>query len=74
MDREIEREFDRVNLRIDSNVSEISDLRTRTTVSEQSIIALTRDVKSIKADTRWILRLLVGGILVAMLSLIIKGG
>jgi len=74
VDREIEREFDRVNLRIDSNVSEISDLRTRTTVSEQSIIALVRDVKSIKADTRWILRLLVGGILVAMLSLIIKGG
>jgi len=53
---------------------EVSDLKTRMAVAESSIKNIQEDISSIKNNTTWILRLIIGAFVTAVLGLIIKGG
>ena len=78
MEREVERSFDKINMRLDLHELDLKDIRkeqsdhnARMRLNEQNIESLRNDMKAIKSDTRWILRLIVSAIVVALLNLII---
>lgn len=53
---------------------DVGELRTRMAVAESSIKNVQEDISSIKNNTQWILRLIIGAFVTAVLGLIIKGG
>ena len=54
--------------------SDVSDLKIRMAVAESNIKEIKEDVSSIKGNTTWILRLVVGGLVGAAITFIAKGG
>lgn len=50
------------------------DVKTRLAVAESNIKDVKEDISSIKNNTTWILRLVIGSIIMALLALIIQGG
>ncbi|OAT73748.1 hemolysin XhlA family protein [Parageobacillus thermoglucosidasius] len=50
------------------------DVKTRLAVAESNIKDMKEDISAIKSNTTWILRLIIGGIVGAVLSFIIQGG
>lgn len=63
-----------VDKRVVKLESDVSDLKTRMAVAEAGIKDVKEDLSSIKNNTNWILRLIVGAIVSALLGLIVKGG
>ncbi|MED0945411.1 hemolysin XhlA family protein [Bacillus mycoides] len=53
---------------------EVKSLEIRTTGNEKDIINITKQLDKIGANTTWILRLIVGGIVGGILTLLLKGG
>ncbi|EOO66996.1 XpaF1 protein [Bacillus cereus VD196] len=53
---------------------EIKSLEMRTTGNEKDIININKQLDKISANTTWILRLIVGGIVLATLNFFLKGG
>ncbi|MFB6728995.1 hemolysin XhlA family protein [Bacillus mobilis] len=53
---------------------EIKSLEMRTTGNEKDIININKQLDKISANTTWILRLIVGGIVGSVLTFILKGG
>ena len=54
--------------------ADMVDVKTRLAVAESNIKDMREDISAIKSNTTWILRLIVGGIVGAVLSFIIQGG
>jgi hypothetical protein len=50
------------------------DVKTRLAVAESNIKDMREDISAIKNNTTWILRLIIGGIIGALLTFIIRGG
>lgn len=63
-----------LNDRVAKLEDDVSNIKTRMAVAESNIKDIKDDISSIKSNTNWILRLIVGAIVGAILSLIIKGG
>lgn len=53
---------------------DISDLKTRLAVAERDISVIMKKLDKIDSNTTWIVRLLVGGFVVAILGFVIRGG
>lgn len=53
---------------------EVYNLRERVAIAESTIKAIKEDVVSIKDNTIWILRLIVGGLIGAIITFIVQGG
>jgi hypothetical protein len=53
---------------------DIVDIKTRLAVAESNIKDIKEDLSSIKSNTTWIIRLIVGAIVLAVLGFISKGG
>ncbi|MCS3600158.1 hemolysin XhlA family protein [Bacillus sp. JUb91] len=53
---------------------DIRNLETRTTVNEKDIVNINKLLDKISANTTWILRLIVGGLVGAALTFFLKGG
>ncbi|QDZ77111.1 hemolysin XhlA family protein [Bacillus cereus] len=53
---------------------EIKRLEMRTTGNEKDIININKQLDKISANTTWILRLIVGGIIGAILTFLFKDG
>ncbi|MDW7617887.1 hemolysin XhlA family protein [Peribacillus simplex] len=60
--------------RVKSLEVDMSDVKTRLAVAESNIKDVKEDISSIKSNTTWILRIIVGAIVLALLGLIFKGG
>jgi len=54
--------------------ADMVDVKTRLAVAESNIKDMREDISAIKSNTTWILRLIVGGIVGALLTFIIQGG
>lgn len=67
MDKETRDEFDKVHERI-------SNLRQRLTVVETDLPYIRRGVDEIKGEIKWVLRIIVGGILGVALTFALSGG
>ncbi|ABI36840.1 hypothetical protein [Geobacillus virus E2] len=59
---------------VDMLRSDMVDVKTRLAVAESNIKDMREDIGTIKNNTTWILRLIIGGIVGAVLSIIIQGG
>ena len=53
---------------------EIRGLEMRTAGNEKDIININKKLDKISANTTWILRLIIGGIIGAALTFLLKGG
>ncbi|MDP1419223.1 hemolysin XhlA family protein [Peribacillus simplex] len=60
--------------RVKSLEVDMTDVKTRLAVAESNIKDVKEDISSIKSNTTWILRIIVGAIVLALLGLILKGG
>ena len=60
--------------RIERLETDMTDVKTRLAVAESNIKEIREDIGGIKDNTTWILRLLIGGLVSAILAFIIKGG
>lgn len=65
---------DSVENRLSKLEEEVYNLRERVAVAESTIKAIQEDVMSIKDNTIWILRLIVGGLIGAIITFIVQGG
>ena len=54
--------------------ADMVDVKTRLAVAESNIKDMREDISAIKNNTTWILRLIIGGIVGAVLSFIFRGG
>lgn len=54
--------------------ADMVDVKTRLAVAESNIKDMREDISAIKSNTTWILRLIIGGIVGAVLSFILAGG
>ena len=54
--------------------ADMVDVKTRLAVAESNIKDMREDISAIKNNTTWILRLIIGGIVGALLTFIIQGG
>ncbi|MEK5171913.1 hemolysin XhlA family protein [Heyndrickxia sp. FSL W8-0496] len=54
--------------------NEISEVKTRLAVAESTIKDLKEDIASIKSNTTWILRIVIGAVISSIPGLIINGG
>lgn len=53
---------------------DIRSLETRTTVNEKDIVNINKLLDKISANTTWILRIIIGAIVTALIGLLLKGG
>lgn len=53
---------------------EVSNLKTRVAVAESNIAEIRQDIGGIKDNTTWILRLIIGGLVMAVVGFLISGG
>lgn len=53
---------------------DIRSLETRTTVNEKDIVNINKQLEKISANTTWILRIIIGAIVTALIGLLLKGG
>lgn len=54
--------------------NEMSDVRTRLAVAESNIKDIKEDLSSIKSNTTWIIRLVIGAIILAVIGFFIQTG
>lgn len=59
---------------VDMLRNDMVDVKTRLAVAESNIRDMREDIGTIKNNTTWILRLIIGGIMGAVLSFILGGG
>lgn len=60
--------------RLDKLEVDMIDVKTRLAVAESNIEEMSRRLEKIDNNTSWTVRLLVGGFIMAVLNLILKGG
>ena len=53
---------------------DIRNLETRTTVNEKDIVSINKQLEKISVNTTWILRIIIGAIVTALIGLLLKGG
>ncbi|MFF2341694.1 MULTISPECIES: hemolysin XhlA family protein [Bacillus] len=53
---------------------DIRNIETRTTVNEKDIVNINKQLEKISANTTWILRIIIGAIVTALIGLLLKGG
>lgn len=54
--------------------SDMTDIKTRVAVAESNIREIREDISGIKENTTWILRLIIGGIIGAIITFFASGG
>ncbi|MBM7717227.1 hypothetical protein JOC94_004252 [Bacillus thermophilus] len=62
-----------MDTRIDRLEERMTNVETRLAVAESNIKDIKEDISSIKSNTTWILRLIIGVIIMALLGLIMNG-
>lgn len=60
--------------RITNAETRLTNIETRLAVAESNIQDIKEDLRSIKNNTTWILRLIIGAVIVAALGLVINNG
>ncbi|MBY0599493.1 hemolysin XhlA family protein [Bacillus bingmayongensis] len=74
------KELKQLNQKIDSLKSEqkeimrdIRNLETRTTINEKDIATINKQLEKISMNTTWILRIIIGAVVMGILGLVMKG-
>lgn len=64
----------RLEVDVMENTRDISDIKTRLAVAENNIQEIKSDLSVIKKDTSWIIKLVIGAIILAIIGFITSGG
>lgn len=64
----------RLEVDVMENTRDISDIKTRLAVAENNIQEIKSDLSVIKKDTNWIIKLIIGAIILAIIGFITSGG
>jgi uncharacterized protein YeeX (DUF496 family) len=70
----MEQRVERIEKDVQDNRRDISDLKTRLAVAENNIQEIKTDLSSIKSNTAWIIRLILGAIILAVIGFLLSGG
>ncbi|MED1624873.1 hemolysin XhlA family protein [Bacillus pseudomycoides] len=70
---DLERKIDCLKLEQTEIMKDIRNLETRTTINEKDIATINKQLEKISMNTTWILRIIIGAVVMGILSLIIKG-
>lgn len=70
----MEQRITRLENDVQDNTRDISDIKTRLAVAENNIQEIKVDLHSIKSNTTWIIRLIIGAIILAFLGFYMSGG
>ncbi len=54
--------------------TDMTDVKTRLAVAESNIREIREDISGIKDNTTWILRLVIGGLIGAVITFLLNGG
>lgn len=58
----------------ENNKSQIQSMEVRLAVVESKVIKIEESIEKISANTTWILRIIIGAIITALIGLLLKGG
>lgn len=67
-------EIDRLKAEQKEIMRDIRNLETRTTINEKDILTINKQLEKISTNTTWILRIVLGAMVMAVIRLILKGG
>ncbi|MFJ7665315.1 hemolysin XhlA family protein [Lysinibacillus sp. NPDC097162] len=62
------------NQRLISLEGKVGNLETRVAVAESNIAEIRQTISGIKDNTTWILRLVIGGLVAAVIAFLVSGG
>ncbi|MGE6362715.1 hemolysin XhlA family protein [Bacillus paramycoides] len=72
--QDLKQEIQQIKLEQKDIKNDIRNIESRTLGNEKDIININKQLDKISANTTWILRLIVGGIIGAALTFLLKGG
>ncbi|EJP91470.1 hemolysin XhlA family protein [Bacillus sp. SIMBA_074] len=72
--QELKQEIQQIKLDQKDMQRDIRNIETRTTVNEKDIVNINKQLEKISANTTWILRIIIGAIVTALIGLLLKGG
>ncbi|MGG0761434.1 hemolysin XhlA family protein [Bacillus paramycoides] len=72
--QDLKQEIQQIKLEQKDIKNDIRNLESRTLGNEKDIININKQLDKISANTTWILRLIIGGIVGAIITLLLKGG
>ncbi|MCU5596799.1 hemolysin XhlA family protein [Bacillus wiedmannii] len=58
----------------EKNKTQVQNLEVRVAVVESKVIKIEESIEKISANTTWILRIIIGAIVTALIGLLLKGG
>ncbi|PFM49566.1 hypothetical protein COJ45_06895 [Bacillus cereus] len=58
----------------EGNKTKIQNMEVRLAVVESKVIKIEESIEKISANTTWILRIIIGAIVTALIGLLLKGG
>ncbi|QWH26520.1 hypothetical protein EXW51_00080 (plasmid) [Bacillus mycoides] len=72
--QDLKQEIQQIKLDQKDMQRDIRNIETRTTVNEKDIVNINKQLEKISANTTWILRIIIGAIVTALIGLMLKGG
>ncbi|PEI49955.1 hemolysin XhlA family protein [Bacillus toyonensis] len=72
--QDLKQEIQQIKLDQKDMQRDIRNIETRTTVNEKDIVNINKQLEKISANTTWILRIIIGAIVTALIGLLLKGG
>ncbi|MGW6184955.1 hemolysin XhlA family protein [Bacillus mycoides] len=72
--QDLKQEIQQIKLDQKDMKRDIRNIETRTTVNEKDIVNINKQLEKISANTTWILRIIIGAIVTALIGLLLKGG
>ena len=69
---ELEKDFNQMNLDLKALQHDMKNLEARILVAERDVLTITKQLDKISANTTWILRLIVSGLLTGVLGVLAK--
>ncbi|WP_320200507.1 hemolysin XhlA family protein [Agrobacterium sp. rho-13.3] len=60
--------------RIDVVEKRVNDLELKSAVTDERMNSIQESLGKINSDTSWIVRLIIGGIILAVMTFLVKGG
>ncbi|WP_426940673.1 hemolysin XhlA family protein (plasmid) [Bacillus mycoides] len=72
--QDLKQEIQQIKLDQKDIQRDIRNIETRTTVNEKDIVNINKQLEKISANTTWILRIIIGAIVTALIGLLLKGG
>ncbi|EOO71491.1 hemolysin XhlA family protein [Bacillus mycoides] len=58
----------------ETNKTKIQNMEVRLAVVESKVIKIEESIEKISANTTWVLRIIIGAIVTALIGLLLKGG